>query len=1184
MTIPSQGSLDLSPCPFCSIDDDHCLVSTPIVQAFWDRYPVADGHALVIPRRHVSSWFDATDEERAALLHTVDKVRAEIDQRHRPDGYNLGVNVGAAAGQTVPHLHLHVIPRYRGDVPDPRGGVRHVLSQRANYLAGPLTEGAPHDRNLISGLNDPLLPHLVAHLDRATHVDIAVAFSMGSGVKLLEEYLRDVVARAGRVRIVTGDYLGVTEPDALLRLLDLGEGAECRVYESAGMSFHPKSYILYTGDGLGTAFVGSSNLSKSALALGVEWNYRVITSRDGAGFRQVREAFEKLFHHGSTVPLTPEWIDRYRRRRAPAPPALTGVPVELLAPPPDPHPIQQEALALLTKTRADGNSAGLVVLATGLGKTWLSAFDTQQANARRVLFVAHREEILDQAMRTYRTIRPKAVLGKYTGTERSPDADVVFASIQTLGRQRHLDRFAPDRFDYIVVDEFHHASAATYRRLLDHFTPDFLLGLTATPERTDGADLLTLCGDNLVYRCDLAEGIKLGLLSPFDYYGVPDEVDYENIPWRSNRFDEEALTNAVATRSRAENALEQLQRRGGTKTLAFCVSQRHADFMRRFFTGAGLRAAAVHSGETSDPRTHSLERLQRGELDVLCAVDMFNEGVDLPDVDTILMLRPTESQLLWLQQFGRGLRYRPGKRLKLIDYIGNHRTFLLKPRTLFQLGPGDSEIRAALRLIEEGRGAELLPPGCSVTYELEAKEILRSLLSTPPAGDALVAYYVDFRERTGVRPSASETFHDGYDPKASRRGYGSWFQFVRVMGDLSAVEDTVESRLRTFLTQLEVTPMTRSYKMVVLLAMIAENAFPGIVAIEQLMARVRSLARRSAGLRTDFGDALENDAALRQLLEENPIDAWISGGGMGGQRYFTYEDGRFAATLSISPELREVAAEMARELAEWRLSQYLRRAGAAEGAPRIFCKVSHANGRPILFLPSRDRNPGIPEGWVEISADGEAYQAKFAKIAVNVLTKGSSEQNVLPDLMHRWFGPNAGQPGTTFSVDFERSSDGYILAPTNREEKQGPVLWRRYLRAEVPKLFGFDFKGFESQSGIVTRPGLMLFFVTLDKSAMQEPHQYEDKFLSATQFQWQSQNKNKRDSKLGREIAEHEQSGIDVQLFVRPTAKIAGKTQGFFYCGKLTFERWEGDKPITVRWRLQTPVPSEMRGQLRVPE
>ena len=360
--------------------------------------------------------------------------------------------------------------------------------------------------------------------------------------------------------------------------------------------------------------------------------------------------------------------------------------VELPPPPPVPHAVQSEALAALESTRLAGNRSGLVVMATGLGKTWLAAFDSNRPEFRRVLFVAHREEILAQAMETFRRIRPAAGIGLYAGGDRSIDKELVFASIQTLSRREHLNRFQETAFDYLVVDEFHHAAAATYRRLIDHFSPRFLLGLTATPERADGGDLLSLCDENLVYRCPVPRGIDLGLLCEFDYFGVPDDVDYVNIPWRSTRFDEEALTNAVATQRRAENILEQWKKRGGRRTIAFCASQRHADFMRAWFRQRDISCAAVHAGPASDERTLSLEQLASGAVSIVFAVDMFNEGVDVPMIDTVMMLRPTESPIVWLQQFGRGLRKHGDKRLTVIDYIGNHRTFLTKVRTLLALG------------------------------------------------------------------------------------------------------------------------------------------------------------------------------------------------------------------------------------------------------------------------------------------------------------------------------------------------------------------------------------------------------------------------------------------------------------------------------------------------------------------
>jgi len=1163
-----------SACPFCDPDSSRQFMAGELVLGLWDAFPVSPGHALLVTRRHVPDWFSATSEEQSALFGALDFARSEVEKIHQPSGYNIGVNVGASGGQTVPHLHLHLIPRYTGDVPDPRGGVRHVLPKLANYLKAPASL-TPRARSLVSGgSEDPLLPHLVELLDQASAVDIAVAFSMQSGVKLILPHLQDVLDRGGRVRILTGDYLGISEPNALRLLCDLTGDIQVKVYEAGSISFHPKSYILYQGPEDGTAFVGSSNLSQTALRTGVEWNYRVVTAQDQVGFAHVVEGFEHLFARVQTRLLTPQWIDQYEQRRRTLPTPEIGLPPEPVPVLPNPHGIQVEALTALEQTRNEGAGAGLVVLATGLGKTWLSAFDSARPQYGRVLFVAHRDEILSQALATFRKIRPAAKLGKYNGVEKAPEADVLFASIQTLNKTNHLRRFGRRDFDYIIVDEFHHADTRTYRALIDYFEPKFLLGLTATPERTDGGDLLALCGENLVYRCDLVEGIRRGLLAPFAYFGVPDIVDFTNIPWRSGRFDEEELTTALATQARAQNALEQYRKRAGSRTIGFCVSKFHADFMAKFFLEAGLRAVAVHSGDTSAPRAHSLERLEQGDLDILFAVDMFNEGVDLPQLDTIMMLRPTESKILWLQQFGRGLRWVEGKCLKVIDYIGNHRSFLVKPRTLLQLPAGDAAVLRALDLLQAGTFE--LPDGCSVTYDLEATNILRALLQAPAANQQLQTYYQDFREANGYRPTASEVFHDGYDPKSARSSHGSWLNFVQAMGDLSPAQAQALQAFNDFLQALEVTPMTKSFKMVVLLAMLAEGAFPGSISMPALQARIRDLARRYAVVRAEFGFALESPQALQATLEENPIQAWVGGRGTDGTSYFTYTDEIFATAFSLPEELQEPARELVRELVDWRMAVYARRVSSQSDADRIVCKVSHANGKPILFLPPRERMAGMPQGWVDVEAEGITYQANFVQIAVNVMHLEGDTSNQLPELLRKWFGPNAGQPGTTSMVAFTREDDTYRLAPIKAEIEEGLCLWADYPRAKVPSLFGFEFQGFESQTGIVERDGLILLFVTLDKKAKPEAHRYNDGFETPSTFRWQSQNRTAMATPAGRRIEGHQALGISVHLFVRGKAKVNGVTEPFTYCGPMTFRRWEGEKPISVWWTLTDPLPERL--------
>lgn len=1182
-------------CPFCRIVEEAVFYRGRVVKAVWDRFPVSLGHALVIPNRHVATWFDASPEEQAELTSAVEDVRAVIEDQYQPDGYNIGVNVGAAAGQTVFHLHLHVIPRYQGDVADPTGGVRHVIPEKGNYrgrfkVGADFLSGVPHHRSLVRGWDDPLLPHLLAELDRARRADFAVAFVLKSGIRPILEHLRDLLKRGGQIRMLTGDYLDVTEPEALLALMDLPKTLDVRgtldlrVYEATQTSFHPKAYLFYREDGSGVAYVGSSNLTEAALRNGVEWNYRELSSRNVTGFQHVAEAFEKLFVHPATVPVDDAWVRSYQARRRPRTvQAVPEVGPEKPEKPPEPHAVQHEALAALEATRQEGNSAGLVVLATGLGKTWLAAFDSNREEFSRILFVAHREEILAQAMNTFRRIRPLAKLGLYTGTEKVPEADVLFASIQTLGKKNHLNMFKPDSFDYIVVDEFHHAAARTYRRLIDYFRPKFLLGLTATPERMDGGDLLGLCQENLVFRKDILEGIRAELLCPFHYLGVPDEVDYRNIPWRSTHFDEERLTEAVATRSRAKNALDQYRKHAGSRTLAFCCSKRHADFMAEFFREDGRRAVAVHSGESSSPRTSSLEQLEQGRLDVIFAVDMFNEGVDLPQVDTVMMLRPTESSIIWLQQFGRGLR-KPDKekRLTVIDYIGNHRTFLVKIRSLLEsflkLGAGDAGIDRALKAIES-RDIEL-PPGCDVTYELEAVDIVRGLLRVPRGDEAIRAYYEDFRDRYGQRPTAAEMFHEGYSPRSVRASFGSWPRFVGTMSDLSDAEQRVLDHAGDFLDVLEKTQMTKSFKMLALLAMLQEDALPGAMTLDRLAVGFGEIAARSAALRADVGEAIDDPAALEKLVRENPIAAWAGGRGTDGRTYFAYRDRVFRSTLEIPGELREAFQEMVREIVDWRLAEYLQRPSQGSNGQdgQIICKLIHSGGRPILKLPDRDKTPGVPQGWTDVLVESQPHEANFAKEFVNVIRKQGQEVNSLTPILRGWFGDDAGRPGTRHHVAFRHGEDGYEMVPYGRAASNGgPELWRHYLREKIPGLYGLEFNTGSWNQGFVRHPGHLFLLVTLQKTGAYEQHQYDDQFLAADLFQWQSQNRTTRESGQGQELREHRQRGIDVHLFVRRRKIVDAKAAPFIYCGDVDFVDWRGDSPVTITWKLREAVPEKLR-------
>lgn len=1020
--------------PFLDVAEDDWLAQNRSGFAILDKYPVSEGHALVVPRRVIATWWEAGDQERADLLELVDDVRAILDTRHEPDGYNIGINNGAAAGQTIDHLHVHVIPRYAGDVDDPRGGVRHVIPRLGNYLQP--TERVSADSPLLDGVDRTLKLELLRAIINPSHdrIDLIVSFIMKSGLGIIDRHLDEAVERGTRLRVLTTDYLDVTDPDALARLLDLheihGDRVQVRIFSEPGRSFHPKAYLFDSSEGLSSkGFLGSSNLSGSGIDGGVEWNLVVDE------IAPLQSAFEHVWAHHHTRPLDHRWLADYRRRRramtvgTTEPPAI-GVDPEPVQQPVEPRELQKQALAALEATRLAGHRAGLVVMATGLGKTWVAAFDTARPEFRRVLFVAHREEILRQSLEAFRQVRPDAELGLFTGTDKQPDADVVFASVQTLTNRLH--EFDPDEFDFLVVDEFHHAAASSYRRVIDHFDPSFLLGLTATPERMDGADLLALCGDNVVFDCDLVEGIRRNELVPFRYAGVADTVDFEPIPWRSGRFDTATLSQAVQTNERAQRAFDEWERLGGERTLAFCCTTDHADFMAEFFREKGVPTASVHSGASSDPRTGSVEDLTDGAVRVLFAVDIFNEGFDLPELDTVLMLRPTESPVIFLQQLGRGLRLSEGKEhLQVIDFIGNHRSFLMKPRSLLSLGqPSEPTRRELATAIHDPESIEL-PEGCSITWDLGAIDFLAKLLTERgKAANALAEFILDHFGETGLRPTAVQAFHSRLNVNIASSS-GGWFTLLRDLEVLTDGERAAVDAAGAILRQIEKEPLSRAYKLVTLRALLHDDALRAGAPVERVAEVAHGLIVSDPRLVADatsgsMDPTTTGSAAWLEFWRRNPISAWTAEGKRTGDALFRVVDDRFEPTFSVRADVGTAFDELLAELVEYRMAKYLHEATIAASTLRL--RVSHTNGRPILFL-DRQNHPSTPEGSTHVIAEGQRYELDFVKIAVNVARREGADKNVLPELLRGWFGENAGQPGTAHEVILRNESGRWTLSP-----------------------------------------------------------------------------------------------------------------------------------------------------------
>ena len=1046
------------PSPFLHIPPERWVAANALAFAVRDGFPVTPGHTLVIPRRLVATWFEASRDEQLAILDLVDEVKRLLDTLPHPDtqqhpaGYNVGFNAGEAAGQTVMHLHVHVIPRYVGDMDDPRGGVRHVIPWKGNYKRNT----AP--RLATGGLNDPFLAHLEPLFAASRDVAIVAAFVQDSGLEVLNASVQSALARGASIQLVTGDYLDITQVQALQRMLDW-QGApaaetreghfEVRVVETSQLpvprrAFHPKSW-RFEGPDLGVAWVGSSNISSSALKAGVEWNLRVDRWRDPEGFARIQAAFRSLWL--SAQPLTAAWVAAYaqRARVAQLPRPVGEAEIEPLVPAPEPHAIQLEALDALALARAEGKRRALVVMATGLGKTLLAALDAvafgrERGAPPRVLFLAHRKELLLQAATTLRKVlrpdRPTLRIGWYAEGRAELDADVVVASIQTIGRPEHLERLVGQGFDYVVLDEAHHADAVTYRRILARITPGFLLGLTATPDRADEGDIVGLFDDHIAFRADLGVGIQAERLVPFAYFGLKDTVDYsfENIPWRNRRFDTAALERSVQTQQRMEALWEAWQRHPGARSLVFCCSIPHARFAQRWLEEKGLRIRVVHSEPDSDDRSQALAELEAGTVDAVCAVDLFNEGVDVPLIDRVVMLRPTESPVLFLQQLGRGLRVAAGKtRLTVIDFVGNHRVFLDRVRTLLSLA---GRTVAMQRLVDCG-GAVELPGGCSVEVELAAIELLRALL--PRGGSEVERVYRELFAARGERPRIGELYRTNLSPSTLRAAHRSWFDFVASEGHLSEPERTVHAAAARWLSELEAATMTKCFKMVVLEALIETGTLRTGLPLDALAAKCHEILLRSPELFQDLEGVKElpepktpDVKTWQAYWRRNPVAAWAGTTERPGE-WFRLEGGHFRPRLPIPEGLDEVFEEMTLELVDYRLAMYRRRVGVPTTSGAFDCKVFSNSQGPVLKLPDRTQRPDLPMGDVDVRVpNGAAWRFRFVSIACNVAHPVGSDRNQLADLLRTWFGPAAGRPGTAFQVRFSPSPDGLWVEPLGK--------------------------------------------------------------------------------------------------------------------------------------------------------
>jgi superfamily II DNA or RNA helicase/HKD family nuclease len=584
---------------------------------------------------------------------------------------------------------------------------------------------------LVNGSTQPRIgTELRRELESADAVDLLCAFVKWQGFRVLETELRALRERGCRLRVLTTTYMGATDRRALDALVALG--AEVRVsYETRSTRLHAKAWLFHRNTGFSTAYIGSSNLSRSALLDGLEWNVRVAAAEQPHVVDTFRATFEAYWEDTSFEPYEPardaaRFDSAIAAERGEAADELTLVGLEV-------RPFEHQR-AMLERLEAErmlhGRWKNLVVAATGTGKTVLAALDyarlRKQQRVDSVLFVAHRDTILKQSRHTFRSVLRDGTFGElYVGGEQPKVWRHVFASVQSLA-QVDLAQLSPTHFDMVVVDEFHHAMADTYVRLLEHLSPRVLVGLTATPERMDGQDVKQWFDGRIAVELRLWEALDRGLLAPFQYFGVHDDVSLSHLEWKRGGYELGALSGVyTGNDARAQKVIEEVRRRvgdvGQMRALGFCVSIEHAEYMARRFREHGIPAESVSSRTTQDVRADALRALRERRVNALFAVDLFNEGLDIPEVDTVLFLRPTESATVFLQQLGRGLRHSGDKAcLTVLDFIGQqHSRFRFDTRLRALTGTSRRELE---RQVEHG--FPYLPAGCHLELDSVATTLV----------------------------------------------------------------------------------------------------------------------------------------------------------------------------------------------------------------------------------------------------------------------------------------------------------------------------------------------------------------------------------------------------------------------------------------------------------------------------
>lgn len=663
---------------------------------------------------------------------------------------------------------------------------------------------------LLCNKEEKIVINLRKELENCDEFIISVAFITEGGLSLILEQLKELENRNVKGKILTGDYLNFTEPKALKRLLKY-KNVELKILSKE--KFHAKGYFFRKGN-LWTLIIGSSNLTQTALTVNFEWNLKINSLEDGKITKDILNSFEEIFERLPKLDL--EMVENYEKvykLSKDYSKIQEKNQNSLFIKNIKPNFMQKEALENL-KILRENEDKGLLISATGTGKTYLSAFDVKNLKPERMLFIAHRKTILKKAKYTFESIIKNKKMAIY-GEESIADADYIFAMIQTLNKKEHLERFSKNYFNYIIIDEVHHSGAKTYQNLINYFKPDFLLGMTATPERSDDFDIYRLFDHNIAYEIRLYDALRENLLCPFHYFGVSDiTIDGECI-------DNKTSIKNLTLEQRIDHIIEKSRYYGysGEKLhgLMFVSRVEEANILTEKFNERGIKSIALTGEHGDNARENAIEKLENGEIEYIITVDIFNEGIDIPCVNQVILLRPTESSIVYIQQLGRGLRKNENKEFVVVlDFIGNYEKNFLIPTAISQNNSYDKDFMKKFLL----NGTNMIPGESSISFEEIVKErIFENINETNFSTKKNIEHdFVLLEKQLGRIPMLNDFFtRNMIEPSVIlkfRKDYDSVLKALRPNAEFGILSE-VEKNFLTFLSSF-FTPAKRIHEMIIL--------------------------------------------------------------------------------------------------------------------------------------------------------------------------------------------------------------------------------------------------------------------------------------------------------------------------------------------------------------------------------